>query len=156
MLRTLRQSKALKLLQMTCVVSAILVPTFSVAKTVCESLPGSIEVLEDAKEILTLGQYNSFFGFANRIANIDTNPEASDNTPEGILSRAFPGGFQTCSTIMSKMVSERFISEIVIFIDSQERVIFLGWDAIKVNDSWEIVKYQIEDNFEKIIEEWRS
>ena len=57
---------------------------------------------------------------------------------------------------MSQRVSERFISEIVVFMDSQDRVIFLGWDAIKVTDNWEIIKYQIEDSFDKIIEEWRS
>tara|TARA_Y100001956_G_C4109228_1_gene181551 strand:- start:722 stop:1192 length:471 start_codon:yes stop_codon:yes gene_type:complete len=156
MLRAIKKSKALRSLQMTCAICALFIPTSAFSEILCEKLPGAIEVLENTKEDFASGRYGPFFEIVNRVAIIDTSPETSQNNPENILQSAFPGGFHTCSTVMSQRVSERFISEIVVFMDSQDRVIFLGWDAIKVTDNWEIIKYQIEDRFDKIIAEWRS
>lgn len=155
MLRAIKKSKAQRSLQITCAVCALFIPSSAFSEILCDKLPEAIEVLENTKEDFASGRYGAFFEIVNRVARIDTNPETSQNNPENILQSAFPEGFHTCSTVMSQRVSERFISEIVVFIDSQDRIIFLGWDAINVTDNWEIVKYQIEDNFEKIIAEWR-
>lgn len=117
----------------------------------CEKLPDPIETLEIAKNKFASGHYDDFFAKANRVVNT-----AATSEPFGTVIRdAFPQGFELCSTIMSRRISERFVSEIVVFIGPRKKVLFFGWDAIRITGDWEIARYRLESDFETIMSDWR-
>ncbi|WP_039018689.1 hypothetical protein [Halocynthiibacter namhaensis] len=124
----------------------------SFASTPCEVLVGSVPQLGRTKEAFAAGRYNEFFEFTDHIAKSPTGSTTDQSID--LLRNTFPVGFSLYSTIMSKKISERFVSEIVVMQDDQGQAVFLGWDAINTNGAWSIANYYVSGDFTEIRETW--
>lgn len=134
---------------------AFLGASTALAEVVCDPLEDSIPQLEAMKQSLALGHYDEFFSYANRVINPDSLAEHSSAEPQILLEDLFPDGFETCVTLMHRVVSERFVSEIFMLRDAEQRAIFFGWDVVKIDNNWDVAGYYLSDNSATIIDNWR-
>jgi hypothetical protein len=120
------------------------------AQTHCDPLGGAITQLEHVKTEFASGQYAEFFEYVDaRLTDAATDGDALT-----VMNQAFSSGFESCQTIVSTRVSERLVSEIILFYAADGRVLFLAWDAIDTSGDWWVVRYLLSDNFDEISQGW--
>lgn len=131
-----------------------IVPSASLAdvESMCDSRPGAISYLETMKNDFYFGKYHKFISEVDAYSKAP--PQELENL-EGLLSKNFRNGFSSCTTLVTELISDRLVSEIVLFEPAVGNAVFVSWVALSHNGQWAVVKYAVTTEFETAKSVWR-
>ncbi len=117
----------------------------------CEALGTPLLELETHKSSLASGDYDDFLKFAGRNTSSSEELQSYVNT----LERAFPDGFNSCSTVFSEALSDRMLQELVLLETHDSRPFMLYWTVANFRGEWEVLEYRVTSEFSEISEVWK-